>query len=120
MSLHKKERFYLLKNLPINSKMIGFTILIIIMAGAIATFGLYQISSLTNKLNEVQDEDWFLASNYNQINSGVKSQLTDLYSYTGGNLSAKQDFLHQQSLIESSFSNITGIQGNSSLDFNLV
>ncbi len=100
--------------------MITFTFLIIILAGAIATFGLFQISTLTNRLHEVQDEDWVLAHNYDDIDSDVKSQLLDLNSFVQGNVSGKLDFTGQEAVINSSIRNISTIIGNSSIEFSQV
>ena len=120
MAEKTKSQIRFFRNFSINSKMISYTVIIIIFAGVIATYSLIQISSLTDRLHEIQDEDWVLANGYNKINIGVNAQSRDINAYVLGINNTRADFLNQNMLIQSSMSNITNIVGNSSSDFSSV
>ena len=120
MDRSKKRKTNFFNNMNINTKMITFTLVIIIFAGGIATFGLFQINSLSGKLHEVQNEDWVLANGYLSIESSVNEQLNAVNNYVNGNFSAKADFQTQNTIINQDISNISSVLGNSQTNFSLV
>ena len=109
MSNIKHKKFSLFKNLNINSKMISFTFIIIIFAGLIATYGLFQINDLNTRLHTIRDKDWIVANGYTQINTGINAQLSDLYAYTQGVTDRHIDFVEQKNSIENYIHNINNL-----------
>ena len=120
MSNIKHKKFSLFKNLNINSKMISFTFIIIIFAGLIATYGLFQINDLNTRLHTIRDKDWIVANGYTQINTGINAQLSDLYAYTQGVTDRHIDFVEQKNSIENYIHNINNLLANASSNFNSV
>ena len=120
MNSQRKSKIAIFNNMSIKSKMITFTLIIIIFAGGIATFGFFQINSLTDKLHEVQSEDWVLANSYSSIISDVNEQLNAMNTYVNGNFSAKSDFQFQDSSIKQDINNISFVLGNSENNFSIV
>ena len=106
-----------LNDISINSKMVGFTLIILTLVGLIAGYGLLEINTLAGQIHTIHNENWPLVDDVMGIRIDLNAQTTDLHAYLLGESDSKAEFLNLDTEIQSLFANISKITGsNQNLD----